>query len=200
MTQEFICLRVTKDNIVALICKQLIPQKEYITQLQVDKYGALYLLIDLMILLDMLKWKRIAFHFIVLVFQHGTCKSTKSCVEENIKSKMSRASSLPSTNKTHHQQSSSSSVSSHRANVPTQAEVVKNRILKTETENQIMQELIRNNGGHMNQLKVENEEENPESPFVDVEALSDGDEKVECETGKKTKKTSNSYFYLSYNS
>ena len=33
----------------------------------------------------------------------------------------------------------------------------------------------------MNQVKVENEDENDE---IDVEALSDGDEKVECETGK----------------
>ena len=46
-----------------------------------------------------------------------------------------------------------------------------------------MQENLRNNGGYMNQLKVENDDENPESPFVDVEALSDGDEKIECETG-----------------
>ena len=44
-----------------------------------------------------------------------------------------------------------------------------------------MQELLRNNGGNMNQVKVENEDENDE---IDVEALSDGDEKVECETGK----------------
>ena len=93
---------------------------------------------------------------------------------------MSRASSLPSTNKSHHQQSCSAS-SSHRSNAPTQAEVVKNRILKTETENQMMQELLRNNGGNMNEVKVENEDENDE---IDVEALSDGDEKVECETGK----------------
>ena len=44
-----------------------------------------------------------------------------------------------------------------------------------------MQELLRNNGGNMNQVKVENEDENDE---IDVEALSDGDEKVDCETGK----------------
>ena len=117
------------------------------------------------------------------MFQHGTSKATKTSIEDDMKSKMNRASSLPSTKKTHHQQSSSS-LSSHRPNAPTQAEVVKSRILKTETDNQMMQENLRNNGGYMNQLKVENDDENPESPFVDVEALSDGDEKIECETGK----------------
>ena len=105
---------------------------------------------------------------------------------------MSRASSLPSTNKSHHQQSMSS-MSSHRSNALTQAEVVKNRILKTETENQMMQQFLKNNGGggNRNHVKVENAEENPDSPFVDVEALSDGDEKVEPEPGKlHEKKTS----------
>ena len=51
----------------------------------------------------------------------------------------------------------------------------------------MMQEILRNNGGNINQFKVENDDENPESPFVDVEALSDGDEKEECETGKMEK-------------
>ena len=126
------------------------------------------------------------------VFQHGNNKSTKTSIEDNIRSKMSRASSLPSTNKNHQQ--STSSLSCHRSNAPTQAEVVKNRILKTETENQMMHELLRNNGGgSRNHVKIEHVDVNPESPFVDVEALSDGDEKVECEQGKqfilKTKKS-----------
>ena len=92
---------------------------------------------------------------------------------------MSRASSLPSSNKNNHQ--SASSIASHRTNAPTQAEVVKSRILKSEAENQILQDILKNK--NKVKVKIENDDGNPASPYVDVEALSDGDEKVECETG-----------------
>ena len=46
------------------------------------------------------------------------------------------------------------------------------------------QDLLRNK--HID-VKAENDDDNPASPYVDVEALSDGDEKVECETGSVLK-------------
>ena len=47
----------------------------------------------------------------------------------------------------------------------------------------------------MNQVKVENEDENDE---IDVEALSDGDEKVECETGKNHEALDIAVYYEKY--
>ena len=103
-------------------------------------------------------------------------------MDDDNRSKMSRASSLPSSSKNIHQ--SVYSVSSNRLNGPTQAELVKSRILKSEAEQQILQDILKNKTINRLDVKVEKDDENPGSPYVDVEALSDGDEKVECYTGK----------------
>lgn len=99
---------------------------------------------------------------------------------------MSRASSLPSTSKNNHHSnanhSTSSSTNTNKINGPTQADVVKSRILKSEAQNQMLQDLLRRSGScNKTDVKIENDYENPYSPYIDVEALSDGDEKVECE-------------------
>ena len=101
---------------------------------------------------------------------------TNFAMEDKVKSKMSRASSLPSASKNN---SSNTSTNTNRVNALTQAEVVKSRILKTEAQFQIHRNLENNVG-----IKIEDDElENPDSPYIDVEALSDGDEKVEGEQG-----------------
>ena len=107
---------------------------------------------------------------------------SNNCIDDKVRSKMSRASSLPSSSKSNHHSTSST----NRINAPTQAEVIKNRILKSEAQNQILQDLLRNKNNNKIDVKIENDDENPSSPYVDVEALSDGDEKVECETGNVT--------------
>ena len=89
---------------------------------------------------------------------------------------MNRASSLPSSNKNNSQ---SSLPVAYRNNTPTQAEVVKSRILKSEAEYQILQGQLKNKDLLEVDVKVEQRGDNPDSPYVDVEALSDGDEKVE---------------------
>ena len=103
-------------------------------------------------------------------------KSGKTCAEDAARSKMNRASSLPSSNKNNSQ---SSLPVAYRNNTPTQAEVVKSRILKSEAEYQVLQDQLKNKDLLEVDVKVEQHGDNPDSPYVDVEALSDGDEKVE---------------------
>ena len=101
-------------------------------------------------------------------------------MEDKVKSKMSRASSLPAASKHYN---SNTSTSSNRVNAPTQAEVVKNRILKTEAQSHMLQDLLKHGNFNKTEVKVESDYENPNSPYIDVEALSDGDEKIECDQG-----------------
>ena len=136
------------------------------------------------------------------VRQDGGCK-TRGQGDKSGSSKMSRASSLPSASaKTSSSLiSGSSTVTNKHGEKPTQAEVVKSRILKTEAELQKHCRSLKCGSGTnsscgdgADDAKAEcggidgaTKEHNPDSPYIDVEALSDGDEKVECEQGRPGK-------------
>ena len=47
----------------------------------------------------------------------------------------------------------------------------------------MLQDLLKHGNFNKTEVKVENDYENPNSPYIDVEALSDGDEKIECDQG-----------------